>query len=68
MYTLHKTAHATFDDFSFEFFTRLKPVNAATKCVQKCVQQDKNFYLKIATASVIMSGDLLAMETIYNCI
>ena len=40
--------------------------NAATKCGQNCVQQDrkKPFSMKKATASVLMSEYVLAMETI----
>ena len=34
--------------FSYEF-------NAATKCVQKRMQQDRAFHLNVATASTLMS-------------
>ena len=65
LYAFYKTAHAAFDDFFFRFFIRAQP-NAATKCVQKRAHETGFFYLKVATASALMSGDVLAMETIYN--
>ena len=47
-------------------FIFTEDLNAAAKYVQTRVKQDRIFHLKVATASPLMSGDALAMETIYN--
>ena len=52
--------------FSLIHKTSTRDFNAATKCVQKNVQQGKSFHLKVATATALMSGDVLAMKAIYN--
>ena len=40
--------------------------NATTKCAQRCAQQDRIFHLKVATASALMSGDVMAITSRYN--
>ena len=48
-YASHKTVHAASDDSSFHFFKGA--FNTATKCVQKRVQQDSIFKLKVQLLS-----------------
>ena len=58
----HKTAHAASDDFSFHFIMR-EFNNYHKMCSKACVTQD--FSIE-STAFTLMSGDVLAIETICN--
>ena len=52
-----------FGDFSFSLFHKLQ---CCYKMCSKAYVEDKIFYLKVATASSLISGNILAMEAIYN--
>ena len=52
-----------FDDFSFSPFHKLQ---RCYKMCSKAYADDKIFHLKVAAASSLISGDVLAMEAIYN--